>query len=714
MVTVMKKLLAIRCRTGNAESGAIMVFMVIAIGAILALIAFALDGRWGINGSQQAAQAADLTVLTATDAYFREPCNDPATSSCHTLSLDAARTRAIAATKQNRLLSDPNQDLQIVTANCGQNNNSAACLEPGRWSKSGSTWSFNALSGAQRPNAFRVQGHLFDHASTWLAGTFFGVPQLKFEVNSTVYYLPKRTFFLVDMSRSMARDTHRRNDQAISAASRLGASYKVNDLNCTIAANRALYQYAYFYSFETNGSNPGSCRRDNGMAACHSYSGNNPGTGQQFSYPYGTRPSSSWGGYPGNEALEYYCMSVDSTQSSRQAPPASSPPPHYFNDYQWSHNTLNNYQLPLTAIQLLEDRDFSSTYGIHHPAPGTRYQTPYQTYKVDLFRDGSYEGPQPLTAVMKGINAAIETFRQRKHPDDQVSIILFDDRLEWPRVVNLTDDWSYLSTYSDFATTAARATKVLDRTRFHLFPKRTFPVYPPTAANNSDTNATNITLALEEVVHQVGGVDNLRSDADSVVLFTDGFHNCITNGLNTAAPSSTACSDTQDAVAAAWTQLDSYVTTTFAEKEVPVHVVLVGDAAQPNTVDIAENGECLTDARARETGNTLDFVRDTFPSGTGSESRTWDRWFPGAKVDEYDPASSDRSPPLNFQVNRYAYNLAYRTRGGFFPIREQNSSCPAACTTSGYVRQCDTRSKDAQVLAAINEVIGPRRYKVVR
>lgn len=174
---------------------------------------------------------------------------------------------------------------------------------------------------------------------------------------------------------------------------------------------------------------------------------------------------------------------------------------------------------------LISDDNFSSgadgygnpvDYPEHHPNPEdhAEYSLPQQlNYRIDLFRNAQYSGPQPLTNVMKALNKTVDMFKERQVAGDMMCLIFYDNHLFWPRILKLTDDFDYIKEFTDWTKTGDPA-EGLERALQHgIFPGR--------------QTYTNMTMALSEAMRQLASV---RSEAvpssDFIAFIGDGLTNC--------------------------------------------------------------------------------------------------------------------------------------------------------------------------------------------
>lgn len=186
---------------------------------------------------------------------------------------------------------------------------------------------------------------------------------------------------------------------------------------------------------------------------------------------------------------------------------------HYRDDY-WFVPLLNNNDYISAAP--------NSNYRKYHPNPDTDditlsrlYEARPANYWVDFFRKSPYEGPQPLTAILKGLNIAVRRFEERSVAGDKMCIIFFDHNLSWPRVIRLTDNYQYIKELLEIRDESTPMSDIDKLSQHGIFP--------------SKDSFTNILMALSEAERQFKQekLDNPGLPVSQfIVLVTDGLSNC--------------------------------------------------------------------------------------------------------------------------------------------------------------------------------------------
>jgi hypothetical protein len=186
---------------------------------------------------------------------------------------------------------------------------------------------------------------------------------------------------------------------------------------------------------------------------------------------------------------------------------------HYADDYR--------------LFSLLDNAEYSgsnsnSNYRRYHPDPFTDnpslqqlYEAKPARYWVDVRRMPGYGGPEPLTAIMKGLQTAVRLFKERSVAGDKMCLVFFDHLLSWPRVVKLTDNYEYIETLLTLRDPSSLMDQIDPGTQHGLFP--------------SKDSFTNILMALTEAERQFKKEKENNPGlpvSQFMVLITDGLPNC--------------------------------------------------------------------------------------------------------------------------------------------------------------------------------------------
>jgi hypothetical protein len=616
------------------ERGAVIVLLALAMMALLAFITLAIDSARLSSSYEQGAYYTNLAALTAIDEYYQWDCDDlPEGSSCHNFRMNKAAERVNTLSANNRIASDSTIS---PTASLDQTSGTGK-LTPGIFENN----AFGPMAGSPTPNAMNIHGHFFPKSSTIFGGPILGISEFNPEYDATAVYMPKRMVVLVDMSRSMVRQTHGKNPAE---------------------PDFPIFQYAYLYDYDR---------------PAH---GNN--TQSEIPYFYNLPTPRDVDGLP----------------------------KHFRNDYWYLDSGW-------ATSGMLDDRNYPSYGGspdwagfFPDPTSNPVYSTKSQGWKVDIYRSNSYTGPEPITSVLEGASQPAHWLTKRTNPGDRLSVVMFDDKLDWMRTIQLGSNFPKIEDFLQTRTNVSIYAKVHKSTLFHMFPKRTVESFY-TQIWPVDSNSTNIKMALQEAVVQLG---TINPDTDSILLISDGFHNCLNE--RGELPN---CKMTMDRVRAAWADLDSYISNNIVPLRIPVHVALVGDNARPHTYKVRSaepgNEECVTDEELRESGRTHEYVNG--PKFAGSDPiADWDRY-----TDPADPL------PMGMEISRYMYNIAIRTRGRYKAIRPMDPGCtsgPPPVTDCSDMAQGDPPKLETtdpwcenikdQLKSMAYDIIGKPKYQLAR
>lgn len=388
-------------------------------------------------------------------------------------------------------------------------------------------------------------------------------------------------------------------------------------------------------------------------------------------------------------------------------------------------------------------------------------------YRVDIYRDATHHGPEPLQTVFDGLQHAVRLFRERAVGGDKACIIFYDSKLLWTRIVKLTDDFDYLEKFVDSSVV------YLDSDPNQLDPniglgRMLKHGLFPAANSNTDTRA-----ALGEALKQFEDDRNSNPNvptSDFVVLIGDGLttctscltpqaiskydfdHNgvinsndagwleaCINNGGTSPECldidydiNGDGVLDKQDrqhlvdsfsgncpAIGClsdfahhnlAITQLKKYVEKVVAPTSVPIHVILAGENVAPHTVDLADSGDntdCLTDSEVRQ--QKLDFVLGGDANGDSYPNKA-------AQSDAF----NNMSPTAPYYpINADMYDIARMTGGLWAPIRAPAAGClgedKPLCDPSLKRRLDDPLCRDlgTQMIDHMDQIMGQNPYVIV-
>src|SRR5205823_2911983 len=61
-----------------------------------------------------------------------------------------------------------------------------------------------------------------------------------------------------------------------------------------------------------------------------------------------------------------------------------------------------------------------------------------------------YTGPEPMMTVFSGLNVVVDKFKERAVVGDELCMIFYDQKVDWPRFFLLSDDFDYFKEVVDF------------------------------------------------------------------------------------------------------------------------------------------------------------------------------------------------------------------------------------------------------------------------
>ena len=393
-------------------------------------------------------------------------------------------------------------------------------------------------------------------------------------------------------------------------------------------------------------------------------------------------------------------------RSTASSPPSPGSPEYSTTHYRSDYMLVNN---------MLTDANYENgTYPLYHPSPTSTYTgapgenlnagTVTGNYRVDFFRDASYTGPDPMVTIFNGLNTAVQEFKERAVAGDQISLVFFDQKLTWPRIINLTSDFDYVQKFTDISDTTSE-----DRGLKLLLKHGIFPSYHA---------YSDIQLALIEAMRQF----NLSSASSSasvnfIVYMGDGLSNCVIGNCSAVDATGTTvtqcgctpntCNNTYGQYKQAVYEMRKFALGTLAPLKIPIHVVLSGTHVGPHTLALSDgSGRCISDTEARQIPS--DFTRgETYP----------DACTDATAANAFAHATS--SNPF-YEPNKDLYRIARITGGIWGPLKQYDPSCssvPTTCSStspSTAPRVLTTCSQGNSVIKSyIDDIMGTNPYMVV-
>lgn len=676
------------------QAGGVLIFLLICLAMICILMAFVIDINAYYVRKTQADATAKIVALAALEEYYDLQKTCPNCSKNQRLDRALERAREIA--NVNLIMADREQLPELAD----QNQADKAYLEAGIWERRADQCPNNQApcfikverSGNQHPNAFRVSGRLFPEGSkNFFSDTFLDMFSIGITVEAVSSMVPRKGCFLVDISASTTRDTHKEFIQIIAQPD---GSFREEGYQCSVPPD--------------------------GVKCCPNLV-NGGFEYAEFAYDAGLS-GVTIASAPIVKA--WSCMQNTANRSGNLDPSL-----HFRSDY--------------VSKNLLTDADFDTVFAKYHPAPyGGTTGFSHHFDRTPQYWVDTHVRPEPLRTIFKGIRAAIEAFKQRAVGGDDLCLVFFDQALDWPRVVrlnvegdnvSLSEKFAYLEQLTDFETAAG-----FDRIIEHGM----FPGY------YSDTN---VQQALRYAMNEFNKAGSTSQDgipsADFLVLISDGFANC-RNCFSTELAENMICDKRQVDVNCGQTLADHYIAMReikdlagiLGERRIPLHVLLVGsEQQQPNTMEIfnPSTGRCYTDEEYRS--RSLSSGDDPYGFVYGGPSDSVLRTADGTPLTAFSnmnliqlhntfnaavnaPFFYNTPQQVYDRVYRDFYEVAVRTGGLYAPIRQQ--CCPSGncqpqpdCSQSTPPRplRCDkeNRNTEDQVTAYLEEIVSFNPYAIV-
>jgi hypothetical protein len=717
-----------RPRKRATETAAVLPLVAVLMVAMVSFLAFVINAGFFTVTAEESKHYARFAVLAGIEEYFDEvACDDGGggEESCSPQErYENALDRVNEVFAENYLLGAEGAKAQVVAPDDSDKNHKAV-LEPGTWYANdiedaegnetdppcGESPCFEPLEypldttyaeDNVHPNAFRIKGKMYKAMPA-----NFGISLLtasddfEYPVSAIATLVPRRGCILVDVSTSMVRDTH---------------------LNW----NYNSYEY---YQWVENGHPAGFGPIEDGVA----------GFGNEFAYyidncnSFDLDDPMTWIVDP--QCGRYYWMMHEKPTRSGAA---ADPEEHYGDDY--------------IEKVVLSDADYGSyvrkqlhpdPYNPQPPnEPGSLYEIGATNlrYKIDTFfldpASGSdYEGPQPLAAVFKGIQAAVRHLKARRVGGDMLCMIFYDQTLAWPRVLNITDDFESLLEYTRYddlndVGTSLHPSGIAEDAesqsaqygadggdpvgferliRHHMFP--------------GAGAFTSTFTALQEAMRQLTYMRDVSKvpSADFIVLVGDGLTNCTSCPAECSECTGTCsppCDNSYYLYEESMQEVQWFVREEVAPRNIPIHVLLSGSVLPHSKFiyGIDENGDsrCLTSQEAMAAGY-LPADGGAYVDGTYYGSPT------AAQLNDAFKGAGDDNAFV--QVNADLVEVARMTGGLWAPIRPKRldgGSCteysaPDNCGPANSWQLYDPfcRDVDDQVVGYFEEILNTNPYSLV-
>ena len=682
------------------QNGAIIVVGSVFIAVILTITAIAIDLNFIYASREQMQQYTKFLSLAAIEQHFATDCSDRNIQQCMDYRKSEVESRMNELIPQYYLLN--HADISISPEFSTQGIETT--YKGGRWINNTDELNDNiACDNNLSPpgfmtvdtdynliNSFEVTTSYPFHLAARFTNKILGIADRKITVSATASVTPRRTCVLVDISPSLVRETHLLFNQG--------------------TVGQSNFKHASEYAFYL---------RDDNNA------------------PYLTAHDRKWHGYtpPANTPGHTY---IGIKNMSRNADTVTDSQVHYGNDY--------------IKKKTLSDEHYNDYYRNYHPDPGTSasYSSDGGWYRVDNFTDSIYQGPEPLRTVFIGLRSLIEQFKSRSVSGDKMCLVFYDNTLAWPRVVKLTDNFDYLLELADFDNINGMIEDedhiddldLLDMkngrehaVRHKLFPglsaySDTFAAFQEAFSQLSQTSEDGI-LTSDFIIHIGDGLANCPHLPDRALNsgFTGTEISNFAPFCSTAFSQQLGCANNAYSHLCAINMVKTLVRKEAVSRNIPVHVIQVGQDVAPHTVDIPDpknEKQCLTrEIEIRGLGLTASYVMGGSADGEPyylSYSYNGQTFYIMHRMAQmaldFNNMSSD-SP--YYQSSRDMYEIALMTKGIWGPIRPVRANCNPSLESQCIITSPPTRrvydpycrETSQQIKDYMSEIMAQNPYVIV-
>lgn len=402
-----------------------------------------------------------------------------------------------------------------------------------------------------------------------------------------------------------------------------------------------------------------------------------------------------------------------------------------------------HYESDYTVKQVAGDSVYSSFDSDLHPNPLTNPMFSMGDtglfHSVQTYRGPTFQGPEPFKTIMDGLAFAVERFKERNVSGDKLCLIFYDEYVGWARTVQPTsdldyilklvkDDNNYVISADDYTTSGHvadikpdDATGWLERSIRHgLFPG--YVRAPDTTVPSGERLVTDTKSNLPQAIM---AASNFIHDAAEggpssafITLFGDGLTNCRFDG-DCSDDFGCNCSNDFNGHTDSISDLYDLAAELVEDKNIPIHVFLMGDSVNPHIIYHYEDGtgSCLSEEQIRGLPSQNSFVKGNEGSTAGELETAFDL------KDDATVTGDNRW----YQTNTYLYNLARLSRGIWAPILPATDSdglCvpydTVCADTAGRPPHRSRRLEDplcesaeSQVQRYIDQIIGDNPFVVV-
>jgi hypothetical protein len=527
-------------------------------------------------------------------------------------------------------------------------------------------------------------------------GFIFGKETFALSSSAVGMIVPRCTAFLMDVSLSVAQETH---DPSSLAAVR---SYTDNinpDHSYSINALITSPEYNGLFAYRA------------GNVQTQTFDTATPGAGNWTCRVYSPRGVSD--GSSGDSSLPAlnerirWC-SLRRTRGDTTIPPwnlygtgflPANPDPLAVDPWKSSPPDLSSY--PASSSNYYTKTHYLDDYEAHFTKVGW--------YLFDSYVDNYYSGPEPLNTFLHAFHSALVTLKGQQTNQDLVEAKAFTGQIrdEVPCHGSTGVDCSYRYTGPKPALTndldyLIQITNIQNRgtfTRVNGLKSEASPATPlvepnflthgwfPYSGGGALEGGTNIVHALREAIDDLIDPDNCPADYKKlIILATDGKSTCFSNNDGTSSCGSSADTDYTNYYLPAETQLISsweggpYGTKSILEKlkesEISLTVMLAGDYIEPNFCNIQRDQrppEFLDILEAAQLGYSWNPDQET---GASPCSKTTKNFFVSTPVggDDIYAYNNAGRPGVKFRrPNGVLGKMAMETGGLWCPLQDRDS-----------------------------------------
>lgn len=561
------------------SSGSVVLILTILLPLIMAAVVFSIElSRLGVF-SDRLKQVAEHAAQRSLMAYARSDTGAPLSS------LLAARREANNVGKLEEpfsyvFSSFPAAAEQIVFP-LEQSEQTHGVLTPGIWhfkppkdcqiyatSAScpcpGGAWQgacfeeLKASAAGSDPEKFKLNAIQINlrlstkYLPEKLLTALLGAERMQLSAKATAAIIPRHGVFLLDLSRSMKRDTHLNYEKQVREVS--GGALRSNTRALTLAAEYAfkldrIKDAAGNYQIASSCPQPETCTENGACLVAD---------GKMRTY---------------NFLFNGEVREGNLLEDQRDPAFPSEKTKHYKSDYQ------------CLALSYAEDgKPHAANYLI-------------DTYEGQSSDGGKYDGPEPLNTLLVGLHEALSILKKQEVPGDRIGMLGFDQSAAIDKRCMRgqgADCAALISTkeasFEDFLSVIDIEAQSLATVQRRLSDYLLFPRLDA---------ASNLPEALKKTRQMLEQSSNDNYSQNFVLVFSDGVSTCT---------SSRSCSDDESGFSASFQETKGILSKDFLEKGVRVHFVLSGDYVKPHTLlapSLDTPGSCMTEDEARTRGISL-------------------------------------------------------------------------------------------------------------